>query len=72
MKKTTYTINSFLNALKKAGLPYSKPSIMSYEKKGIISFADEIRIVGKRKHRIYTALGIKKRIQQIRKYKKGR
>jgi len=64
-----YLKQHLLNALKKAGLPCSYPTLVRYEVKGIIPKTG--RVTSKhRKWRVYTQDDIDAIVEAVRKYKK--
>lgn len=68
MSQELYSKQILLEALKEAGLPHSYPSLLRYEKKGIIQRpANEIKYPD-RSWRFYTIEEIDRIVIRIRKY----
>jgi len=63
-----YTKRHLLEALKKAGLPYSYKTLLQYEKAGLIDRGgSEIDV--KNNERFYTEQEIKNTVEKIKNYK---
>lgn len=58
-----------LKALKKAGLPYSYPSLVTMERKGIIPQSDNAIGVGTNRWRLYTKEELDMIVERVRQYK---
>jgi hypothetical protein len=68
----TYTVKTLVAALVAAGLPSTKPTIWTYEKKGIIKRPKTFLTYGERQHRLYTEAEIKKVVADVKKYNEDR
>lgn len=64
------TLSGFQEALKKAKLPYTKHSIVKYERKGVISYPKTPMRFATRIDRAYTEGEIKENIRKIKEYKR--
>ena len=68
----TQTVRSLVQALQEAGLPSTKPTIWTYEKKGIIKRPKTFLTYGERQHRLYTEKEIEDIVKAVRKYHEAR
>jgi len=67
MKKEIYTKQDLYNALKEAGLPCSRPTVIRYEKLGLIAKNKTLK-GWKKATVIYTEAEIKKSVERIKEY----
>ena len=65
-----FTISHLLDALRKAKLPASKPTVLGYERAGIISKPNMYTNYKNRKVREYTNEDIAKRVNEVRVHMK--
>ena len=70
--KPTFSIRHLVKSLQEAGLPSTRPSIWSYEKKGIIKLPKMFMQYGQRRHRLYTEKEIKVAVESVRKYRQSK
>lgn len=67
-------MKNLMEALAKEKLPHTKPTLITYEKKGIIPIPERIEY-GNKKHRVYTEEQIRVSVENVKKYwaeKKGK
>ena len=64
----TYTVKTLVAALQAANLPSTKPTIWTYEKKGIIKRPKTFLTYGERQHRLYTKDEITSVVKAVKKY----
>jgi len=65
MKDKLFSKRHFLQALKKAGLPFSYPSLIKMEKEGLIDKPKNMQMITNQEWRFYTAEEIKENIRKL-------
>ena len=68
MSKDLLSVRNLTAALVSAGLPHTKVTIWSYERRGIINRPKNYMDYGHRKHRLYTQAEIDRAVEMVRKY----